>query len=246
MSLGVVQQYQGGIAMMQRSPGSNEAVVLSRLGFESEKASGRNTMDDTKRQAVHHHFDANRLEIGGPVHHQHRLSRSPSHRMVQQSAFMSPHRPVSNVPTSPNKDGLRVLFLDIDGVLCCNGVGELESDKLERLGKIARETGCKVCLSTNWRLSDDLRERLYAELDALGIDCIGTRLRSSSARDSRPQAPPAPPLRLCLRPRSGSTRASAQARRRTVASRATASPCALARSWHGCSSGISRRRGPRS
>ena len=56
--------------------------------------------------------------------------------------------------------GVRVLFLDVDGVVCCNDRGILEKDKMQLLKRIRDETGCKVCLSTNWRLYDDLRHEV--------------------------------------------------------------------------------------
>ena len=33
--------------------------------------------------------------------------------------------------------GIRLIFLDVDGVLCCNKHGHLEADKLKRLGESA-------------------------------------------------------------------------------------------------------------
>lgn len=40
--------------------------------------------------------------------------------------------------------GLRIIFLDIDGVICCNMVGHLEENKLAELKRIVRETGAKA------------------------------------------------------------------------------------------------------
>ena len=69
---------------------------------------------------------------------------------------------------------LRILFLDVDGVVCCNQNGQLEPEKMQQLIRITKEAHAKVCLSSNWRLYEDLREHVYAELDAVGIECIGT------------------------------------------------------------------------
>ena len=69
---------------------------------------------------------------------------------------------------------LRVLFLDVDGVVCCNQKGQLEPDKMRQLIRITKEASAKVCLSSNWRLYKDLRENLYTKLGAVGIECIGT------------------------------------------------------------------------
>jgi len=74
------------------------------------------------------------------------------------------------MPVTP----LRVVFLDIDGVLCCNQDALIEPNKMQQLVRITKETGAKVCISSNWRLFEDLREHLYAQLAAAGIDCIGT------------------------------------------------------------------------
>jgi len=84
---------------------------------------------------------------------------------------------------------LRVLFLDIDGVICCNKDGVLEADKLEQLIRVVKETGCKICLSTNWRLYDDLREYLYEHLAALGMECIGTTPDAGENTHGEPMRP---------------------------------------------------------
>ena len=82
--------------------------------------------------------------------------------------------PIARSPVPMPVMPLRVIFLDVDGVLCCNQNGQLEPDKMQQLIRITKEAGAKVCLSSNWRLYEDLREHLYAKLAAVGIDCIGT------------------------------------------------------------------------
>ena len=42
----------------------------------------------------------------------------------------------------------RLIFLDIDGVICCNSSGQLEPAKLAELQRIVRLTGAKIVLST--------------------------------------------------------------------------------------------------
>ena len=42
----------------------------------------------------------------------------------------------------------RLIFLDIDGVICCNSSGQLEPAKLSELQRIVRLTGAKIVLST--------------------------------------------------------------------------------------------------
>ena len=119
-------------------------------------------------------------------------------------------------PRSPSSLGeapLRVLFLDVDGVVCCNDQGILERDKMGHLARIVRETGSKVCLSTNWRLYDDLRAQLVAELATLNIECIGTTPDAGAAgcarqrghhaslrRRNRPRSPRGCPGTGCPRP----------------------------------------------
>ena len=63
-------------------------------------------------------------------------------------------------PMSAPEEGLRLVFLDIDGVICCNRVGELEASKLAQLQRICRETGAKVVLSTDWRRQAALKRHL--------------------------------------------------------------------------------------
>ena len=68
---------------------------------------------------------------------------------------------------------VRILFLDLDGVICCNMHGELERDKLFQVRKICNATNAKVVLSTDWRRRADLRRRAEQTLSALGVECIG-------------------------------------------------------------------------
>ena len=68
---------------------------------------------------------------------------------------------------------MRVLFLDIDGVLCCNMQGVIEGDKVAHLRSVIDATGAKVVLSTDWRRSSRLKERAIRTLAERGIECIG-------------------------------------------------------------------------
>ena len=86
------------------------------------------------------------------------------------TASRASRQPRVPMPVTP----LRVVFLDVDGVLCCNQDALIEPNKMQQLVRITKETGAKVCISSNWRLFEDLREHLYAQLAAAGIDCIGT------------------------------------------------------------------------
>ena len=99
------------------------------------------------------------LSLGSP--------RSPERSPASRAAPVLPEIPMTAPP-------LRILFLDVDGVVCCNQNGQLEPEKMQQLIRITKEADAKVCLSSNWRLYQDLREFLYAELGAVGIECVGT------------------------------------------------------------------------
>lgn len=70
--------------------------------------------------------------------------------------------------------GVRVIFLDIDGVICCNLTNRLEKPKMKILQRIVGATDAKVVLSTGWRLVPSLKERLLNTLEKYGIQCLGT------------------------------------------------------------------------
>lgn len=57
---------------------------------------------------------------------------------------------------------MKILFLDVDGVLnrCGMSAQGLESDKVDLLVRIQRETGCSVVVSSCWRRREHQRERL--------------------------------------------------------------------------------------
>ena len=71
--------------------------------------------------------------------------------------------------------GLRVLMLDVDGVITLNdGTGRLDDLKLEKLERVARASECVVCISSNWRHFHQLTARLELALQLHGnISVIG-------------------------------------------------------------------------
>jgi hypothetical protein len=108
----------------------------------------------------------------------------------------------------------RVIFLDIDGVICCNMVGHLEENKLAELKRIVDETGAKVrhhhlkylpsidwneplthtfspfpqvVLSTDWRRQAHLKKQLREVLARLNIECIGATPMRAMFQPVRPQ-----------------------------------------------------------
>ena len=68
---------------------------------------------------------------------------------------------------------MKVIFLDVDGVLNDGLSGDLDSLCLQILARTVIESGCKVVVSSNWRLHNDLLLKLHQTLYGMGIDCIG-------------------------------------------------------------------------
>ena len=66
-----------------------------------------------------------------------------------------------------------VIFLDIDGVICCNMAGRLEESKLAILAEVVKKTQAKVVLSTDWRRQANLKRQVVAALNRLDIEVIG-------------------------------------------------------------------------
>lgn len=75
---------------------------------------------------------------------------------------------------------VRVIFLDIDGVICCNNQMKLEKDKMDLLCYIVKVTGASVVISSNWRNYQSLKNKLLKELKANNIQCLGATPRYKS------------------------------------------------------------------
>ena len=73
-------------------------------------------------------------------------------------------------PQSTTIGRSRLIFLDIDGVICCNTSGILEPRKLELLSSVVSATGAKVVLSTDWRRVPKLKAQLISTLQVYGIE----------------------------------------------------------------------------
>jgi hypothetical protein len=80
-----------------------------------------------------------------------------------------------------------VIFLDIDGVICCNMAGRLEESKLAVLNTVAKATGAKVVLSTDWRRQAQLKRQVVAALKRLDIEVIGATPMRAMFQPIRPQ-----------------------------------------------------------
>lgn len=72
-----------------------------------------------------------------------------------------------------SREPIKIIFLDIDGVICCNAYGRLEEPKLELLKMVCQRTGAKVVLSTDWRRVPQLKAQLISTLKLYGMQCIG-------------------------------------------------------------------------
>lgn len=70
---------------------------------------------------------------------------------------------------------MKVLFLDVDGVLnrCALSNQGLETDKCDLLADLCRTTGCKVVVSSMWRKYPLCMERLLAMFASRGIAFAG-------------------------------------------------------------------------
>jgi hypothetical protein len=73
------------------------------------------------------------------------------------------------------KGGLKVIFLDIDGVLNTDASVERDGgrsicpDCLANLAALVRSTGAKIVLTSTWRLYDDTRARLSVVFREAGL-----------------------------------------------------------------------------
>ena len=77
-----------------------------------------------------------------------------------------------------NQSDVKVIFVDIDGVLCIhaeNGNWGAEDDDVfspeccQRLKEIIDATGCKLVLSSSWRLFRDSLKSMFQQLRPFGI-----------------------------------------------------------------------------
>ena len=81
---------------------------------------------------------------------------------------------------------VNILFLDLDGVVCCNFRGELERDKLQQVRRICEAANAKVVLSTDWRRRPDLKQRAERTLASVGVEVIGATPQYAAMSRVRP------------------------------------------------------------
>ena len=80
---------------------------------------------------------------------------------------------------------IKVIFLDVDGVLCCNEESSIEKDKLNALEYICKATGAFICISSDWRLYPTKKRELTYALKQLKLKIIGST--PSCDRFARPR-----------------------------------------------------------
>jgi len=80
--------------------------------------------------------------------------------VVSTSPSETLHTLDSSFCQNKNKELLKLLFLDIDGVLCLRGQ-IISPQHLNRIVKIVKKTQCKIVLSSAWRLRSDLKQMLF-------------------------------------------------------------------------------------
>eukprot|EP00617_Octactis_speculum_P026073 CAMPEP_0185747748 /NCGR_PEP_ID=MMETSP1174-20130828/6387_1 /TAXON_ID=35687 /ORGANISM="Dictyocha speculum, Strain CCMP1381" /LENGTH=184 /DNA_ID=CAMNT_0028423073 /DNA_START=94 /DNA_END=648 /DNA_ORIENTATION=+ len=118
------------------------------------------------------------------VEHSHPISLSSEqlaqHGSQTQTNAVSSNSSLESVP-------LRIIFLDIDGVICCNFDGRLEEERLAQLGRVVDATGAKVVLSSDWRRHPHLVEQVESTLLRMGVDCLGATPQGALYRRIRPQ-----------------------------------------------------------
>ncbi|CAJ1359440.1 unnamed protein product, partial [Effrenium voratum] len=68
---------------------------------------------------------------------------------------------------------MRVIFLDIDGVLVTRRPCVMEERLLQNLVRVVRETGAKIVLSSDWRRHPEARAEAQHTLNSLGLELIG-------------------------------------------------------------------------
>eukprot|EP01083_Nonionella_stella_P054677 144320_1 len=71
------------------------------------------------------------------------------------------------------QDSIKLLFLDVDGVLNTVFDNGLRDDLIQHLAHIIDETKCKIILSTTWRLKQHYKDQLFDALTAKGQIDIG-------------------------------------------------------------------------
>jgi len=68
---------------------------------------------------------------------------------------------------------MKVIFLDIDGVLCCRQPGVIQQPLTQNLKALVERTGARIVLSSDWRRMREGRVEVQRQLAVCGLDFIG-------------------------------------------------------------------------
>lgn len=82
---------------------------------------------------------------------------------------------------------IKVLFLDVDGVLCLNEYATLQPELLANLQLVVENTGCVIVVSSDWRMYPTKLRELTRALKLRSIRTIGkTRPWTTPEANERP------------------------------------------------------------
>ena len=84
--------------------------------------------------------------------------------------------------TPPDTVPLKVIFLDVDGVLCLNEFATLEPKLLDNLSLAVENTGAVVAVSSDWRLYPSKFQELCRALKLRNIRVIGKTCNQNNNR----------------------------------------------------------------
>lgn len=79
-----------------------------------------------------------------------------------------------------------LVFLDIDGVLCCDEPGQLGAEQLQQLRRLCHSTRAVVVLSSDWRRDTVLRRKAADAFRSMQVQLIGDTPCRSSRQPLRP------------------------------------------------------------
>lgn len=76
-----------------------------------------------------------------------------------------------------------LIFLDIDGVICCNTQARLDEPQLAQLKRVCKATGAKIVLSSDWRRRVPLKQKVQRALKRMGVEYVGcTPIKTETTR----------------------------------------------------------------
>jgi hypothetical protein len=81
---------------------------------------------------------------------------------------------------------MKLIFLDIDGVLVTRRPGVFEDSLLRNLQALAQSTGADIVLSTDWRRHPSARDEARRVMNSLGLKVLGCTPRLSPFVPQRP------------------------------------------------------------